>query len=91
MYDRLLEHVGDDEDQKQLSVYLGQGGYEGLRRAVTMAPDAVIEEISTAYVRGRGGAAYPTGRKWGQLARIDGSPLKVEVLEPDTAIYRMLV
>ena len=74
MYDRLLEHVGDDEDQKQLSVYLGQGGYEGLRRAVTMAPDAVIEEISTAYVRGRGGAAYPTGRKWGQLARIDGSP-----------------
>lgn len=34
MYDRLLEHVGDDEDQKQLSVYLGQGGYEGDRKSV---------------------------------------------------------
>lgn len=74
MYDRLLEHVGDDADQKQLAVYLSQGGYEGLRRAVEVGPDTVIEEITTGLVRGRGGAAYPTGRKWGQLARIEGDP-----------------
>ncbi|RLP11070.1 complex I 51 kDa subunit family protein [Propionibacterium australiense] len=74
MYDRLLAHVGDDEDQKQLSVYLSQGGYEGLRKAVAAGPERVIEEISTGLVRGRGGAAYPTGRKWGQLARIEGEP-----------------
>lgn len=74
MYDRLLTHVGDDDDQMYLQTYLDQGGYEGLRNAVTMTPEEVIDAVTIGNVRGRGGAAYPTGRKWAQLARIKGDP-----------------
>jgi NADH:ubiquinone oxidoreductase subunit F (NADH-binding) len=48
--------------------------YDGLRAALNLAPDKVIEAISAAGVRGRGGAAYPTGRKWQLAAAATGSP-----------------
>ncbi len=41
-----------------------QQGYEGLRKALQMTPDAVIEEVKASGLRGRGGAGFPTGLKW---------------------------
>jgi NADH-quinone oxidoreductase subunit F len=41
-----------------------QNGYEGLKKALTMAPDAVIEDVKKSGLRGRGGAGFPTGLKW---------------------------
>src|SRR6185437_1310898 len=38
--------------------------YEGLRKALTMSPQEVIEETTSSGLRGRGGAGFPTGRKW---------------------------
>ena len=55
--------------------YIANGGYSGLNRALTeMEPDSVIEEIKTSGLRGRGGAAFPTGVKWGFMVRSPGPP-----------------
>lgn len=50
--------------------YMAAGGYAGLKKAITMNPEAIIEEIKTAHLFGRGGAAYPTGIKWEQAYAI---------------------
>ncbi len=52
-------------DPESLEEYVLKGGYLGLRRAVTeMTPEEVIETVSEAGLRGRGGAGFPTGLKW---------------------------
>src|SRR5215217_8607952 len=48
-----------------LDSYLkSQGGYEGLRKALGMTPDQVIDTVKRSGLRGRGGAGFPTGMKW---------------------------
>jgi NADH:ubiquinone oxidoreductase subunit F (NADH-binding)/NAD-dependent dihydropyrimidine dehydrogenase PreA subunit/(2Fe-2S) ferredoxin len=52
-------------DPESIEEYVLKGGYLGLRRAVTeMTPEEVIETVSEAGLRGRGGAGFPTGLKW---------------------------
>ncbi len=51
-------------DPVSLDDYLAHDGYRGLRRALTMAPAAMVEEVTESGLRGRGGAAFPTGIKW---------------------------
>ena len=45
--------------------YLARGGYKGLERSFSMTPEYVIEEMKKSGLRGRGGAGFPTGVKWG--------------------------
>lgn len=48
-----------------IDTYIQHGGYgEAMRKAFSMHPDAVIEEVKKSGLRGRGGAAFPTGLKW---------------------------
>ncbi|MFG0325676.1 MAG: hypothetical protein ACF8SC_00205, partial [Phycisphaerales bacterium JB037] len=47
--------------------YINTGGYQGLRKTLTMSHDAVIDETKKSVLRGRGGAGFPTGVKWGFL------------------------
>jgi len=51
-------------DPISLDNYLAFEGYRGLRRALEMAPSAIVDEVTTSGLRGRGGAAFPTGIKW---------------------------
>ncbi|MGH8202773.1 MAG: formate dehydrogenase beta subunit, partial [Steroidobacteraceae bacterium] len=51
-------------DPASVADYVIHGGYQGLRRALTLSPEAVVETILGSGLRGRGGAAFPTGIKW---------------------------
>jgi len=64
---RLLRRV-DVMDPTSLDAYRAQGGYEALRAAIRMGPESVIREVTDAKLLGRGGAAFPTGRKWDAVA-----------------------
>ncbi len=68
----LLERVGRI-DPTSLEAYIGAGGYKALAAAFTQGAARVIEEVSTAGLVGRGGAAFPTGIKWRGVADADGS------------------
>ena len=50
-----------------LDGYRKVGGYQGLARALEMGPEAIVAEVKASGLRGRGGAAFPTGTKWGFL------------------------
>ncbi|MCG2635247.1 MAG: formate dehydrogenase [Gammaproteobacteria bacterium] len=51
-------------DPLSLEDYQAQGGYAGLTRALVLTPQAMVDEVKTSGLRGRGGAAFPTGIKW---------------------------
>jgi len=63
----LLRRVGA-VDPASLQDYRGHGGYLALRRAIELGPDGVIREMNESGVLGRGGAAFPAGRKWQAVA-----------------------
>ena len=59
----LITHVREPQSYT-LDFYLKHQGYEALRKALTMAPNDIIEAVKQAGLRGRGGAGFPTGLKW---------------------------
>ncbi len=65
---RLLSRIGQT-DPESLDDYRAHGGYSALRRAFALGPDGVIREVLDSKLMGRGGAAFPTGRKWEAVAR----------------------
>ncbi len=61
-------------DPRSLDDYLAHGGYEGLRRAIAAGPEHVVAEVTASGLRGRGGAAFPTGIKWRTVADATATP-----------------
>jgi len=55
---------GVPEGRESLSAYRGRGGYEALGKALQASPEELIKIVSDAGLRGRGGAGFPTGKKW---------------------------
>jgi NADH-quinone oxidoreductase subunit F len=55
-----------------LSEYIESGGYQGLKKALALGPQAVIQEVKASGLVGRGGAAFPTGLKWESTAGAPG-------------------
>ena len=64
----------DDRDLRKLVEYEAIGGYSALAKARGMAPQAVMDEILASELRGRGGAFFPTGRKWAFIPKPDQNP-----------------
>ena len=70
---RLILHNCGFIDPENINHYIAGGGYSGLIKALKMTPEAIIEEVKKAGVRGRGGAGFPTGEKWDFCRKAPGN------------------
>jgi NADH-quinone oxidoreductase subunit F len=70
---RLIARIGK-ADPTSLESYRAHGGYRALARAIEIGPERVIEEVTASKLLGRGGAAFPTGRKWDAVRRQPAQP-----------------
>jgi len=91
---RLLRRAGR-VDPESLDEYRAHGGYEALRRSLEIGPEAVIREVIDSKLLGRGGAAFPAGRKWEAVAHAAARPHELvcnaDESEPGTFKDRLLM
>ena len=91
---RLLARVGV-VDPTSLDDYRAHGGFRALERARAIGPQRVIDEVTAANLVGRGGAAFPTGRKWAAVAAQPAQPhylvCNADESEPGTFKDRVLM
>ena len=69
-------------DPDNIYDYVADGGYSTLANVLSLSPDEVIKEVQQAGLRGRGGAGFPTGRKW-EFAREAGEQGKIVICNAD--------
>jgi NADH-quinone oxidoreductase subunit F len=90
----LLSRVGV-VDPTDIAAYRRSGGFAALRRAIEIGPDEVIREVMDSKLLGRGGAAFPTGRKWDAVAKQSARPhyliCNADESEPGTFKDRVLL
>ncbi|MDQ1503983.1 MAG: hypothetical protein QOD57_1710, partial [Actinomycetota bacterium] len=93
----IMTRVLDPEPVPSLDAYTGAGGGQGLEAARKLGPSATIEEIEASGLRGRGGAGFPTGRKWAAVTANRAPGLRPSVVvnasegEPGSFKDRMLL
>ena len=84
----------DIPDYHTLSVYEQHGGYGALKKALSMKPEEIIDELKKSNLRGRGGACFPTGLKWSFMPKGSAVPKYLAVngdeSEPGTFKDRMI-
>ncbi len=83
------------QNSASIDTYLANDGYKAFMKAVAMTPEDIINEVKTSSLRGRGGAGFPTGMKWGFVPRNTGKPVYIVVnadeSEPGTCKDRLLI
>jgi NADH-quinone oxidoreductase subunit F len=92
----LLHYLDQESDLCDIENYVADGGYATARRVLDeMAPVEVIDTVKESGLRGRGGAGFPTGMKWGFVARDTGKPVyllcNADESEPGTFKDRLLI
>jgi len=96
MEKKILTKYTDDPNQANIDTYLSRGGYKAWEKALKeMKPDEVIEEVKKSGVRGRGGAGFPAGIKWGFVPKDSPKPRYLvcngDESEPGTCKDRVLM
>jgi len=91
----LFKYV-EDPNQRELATYLEHGGYTAFKKVVTgMKPPQVRDEVKSSGLRGRGGAGFPTGMKWGFIPPNSTKPkylvCNADESEPGTCKDRVLL
>jgi len=93
--ERILTRNIHKEDSESIAVYEAGGGYEALRKALKMDPDAIQEEVKRSGLRGRGGAGFPMGVKFSFMPKDADKPMylicNADESEPGTFKDRVLI
>lgn len=94
----LTQNIRPDREPLDLAGYERAGGYQALRKALTsLSPQQVVDEVSASNLRGRGGAGFPTGKKWSFVPRGEDAPARkylvvnADEMEPGTFKDRLLL
>ena len=93
----LTKNIQPGSEPLSLGGYERAGGYRALRKALAMAPQEIIVLVKASGLRGRGGAGFPTGMKWGLAPPLDTSPkpryfiVNADEMEPGTFKDRLLL
>jgi NADH-quinone oxidoreductase subunit F len=70
----IFENISKSGYDTTIETYLAHGGYESLRKAMAMKPVEIVDAVKASNLRGRGGAGFPCGAKWGFIKHDDGKP-----------------
>jgi NADH-quinone oxidoreductase subunit F len=91
----IFKNIGGENWTTDIDCYLRDGGYEQLKKAVTMSRTAIVNEVKTSGLRGRGGAGFPCGVKWGFIKEDEKKPVylicNADESEPGTFKDRYII
>ncbi len=91
----IFQNIGRENYTVDLDCYLRNGGYEQLRKAITMARADIVNEVKTSGLRGRGGAGFPCGVKWSFIKPNEPKPVylicNADESEPGTFKDRYII
>jgi NADH-quinone oxidoreductase subunit F len=91
----IFKNIGRDDWKIDINTYLRDGGYEQLRKAVTMSREQIVNEVKTSGLRGRGGAGFPCGVKWSFIKPNEKKPVylicNADESEPGTFKDRYII
>jgi NADH-quinone oxidoreductase subunit F len=93
----LTRNIAAGNGTTWIDAYEANGGYSGLRKAAKMSPDEVIKIVTDSGLLGRGGAGFPTGKKWASMLPLEKSAhprylvVNYDEMEPGTFKDRFLV
>jgi NADH-quinone oxidoreductase subunit F len=91
----IFRHIDEPGYTNDIACYLRHGGYDVLKKAVARPPQELIDEVKKSGLRGRGGAGFPCGVKWGLVDRKSGKPIYLIVnadeSEPGTFKDRYII
>lgn len=91
----IFKNIDREGYSPDISDYLADGGYEELKKALKMKPEEIVEEVKVSGLRGRGGAGFGTGMKWGFLRPGETKPIyficNADESEPGTFKDRYII
>lgn len=91
----IFQNIGRQDYGVDIDTYLRHGGYEQLRKAVKMSRTEIVNEVKTSGLRGRGGAGFPCGVKWGFIKEDEKKPVylicNADESEPGTFKDRYII